>query len=221
MKLQQKPQKEMLYVLMNKPLEQLKPYFVNSDLTKNEEYSDIQFNINHAFEVATRSNNVILIQYLLTSPELLMHADINFDDNIGMYNACCDGNQNLVQYLNASPELKQHAPIPTNEEELEDIFGSVCNNMIKIEQEINEYNLIDEEAKYSELEDYETFLHFLVFDCKVVPTNHIVSILKINTNKDFHEPAIEQLYANKIHKNVQSLKEQLGKKSKKDIKMKI
>jgi hypothetical protein len=204
-------QKEMVHVLMNKPLEDLKQYFIKSELTDNEIYSDLQFNINHAFTVAANSGKFNVVKYLLTSPELEMHADINFDGGYAMYVALSEGNLYLVDYLLTSDELKEHGKIPTNPNELEDIFSSICNYIVDVNEKFNEYECDPDSMQgrsyCSQIEDYYEVLYFLIYKCEVRPTKDIISILGKSTSKEFFKDAVKKLELNEI---VQSLQEELG-----------
>jgi hypothetical protein len=195
-------QKEMIYVLLNKPLEDLKPYFIQSEKTNNEIYSDLQFNINHAFIVATSSGKIHLVKYLLTSPELEMHADIHFDDDYAICAACRLGCQSLVEYLLDSSDLKVHAKIPNNPDEIEDIFNSVCDYIIEVNNKINNYEYdrgsISGSSCFAELDEYYDFLHYLIYKCEIQPTKDIIEVLKKNTDKEFYEPAIKKLKLNEV-----------------------
>lgn len=215
-------QKEMVYVLLNKPFEDLKQYFIKSEITDNELYSDLQFNINHAFIVAANNGKFNLVKYLLTSPELEMHADINFKDNEAMYSACCNGYQFLVEYLSSSPDLKEHAKIPSNPNELEDIFNSLCDYIMDVNDRINEddcdTNSIRGRTYYSQLDDYYQVLHYLIYKCEIRPTKDIISILQNKTTKEFYEPGIEKL---KLNEMVQSLQDELSHNTVEKKKLKL
>ncbi len=67
-----------------------------------------QDSINISFSRVCSKNNIERIKYLLTSPELSIHADINFKDD-AIKSACYNGNLELVKYFLTSPELKKHA----------------------------------------------------------------------------------------------------------------
>jgi len=203
-------QTEMKHVLMNGSLEELKQYFIKSEITNNEVYSDLQFNINHAFIVASREGKFGLVKYLLTSPELEIHADVSFNDNYAIYSAFCDGYLYLVDYLSKSPDLKEHAKIPTNPNELEDIFNSICGCISELNENSNLHEYSDDsmhvKAHYSQLDDYYEVLYSLVYHYEVRPTKDIIKTLEKNTTKEFSMLAIKKL---KLNEMAQSLHEEL------------
>lgn len=61
--------------------------------------------------MACQSGHIDIVKYLLTSPELTVHADIahlsNFDTCL--HYACMKGHIDIVKYLTSSLELKEHA----------------------------------------------------------------------------------------------------------------
>lgn len=70
-----------------------------------------QKELNAAFLKACEHGELNKVKYLLTSPELELHADIHCDNNWGLATACDSGHMNIVQYLLTSPDLKEHADI--------------------------------------------------------------------------------------------------------------
>jgi ankyrin repeat protein len=64
-----------------------------------------QWELDQHFNDACRENNLEQIQYLLTSPDLEIHADIRNNENLGFRLACKEGNLQIVKYLLTSPEI--------------------------------------------------------------------------------------------------------------------
>lgn len=55
---------------------------------------------------AINADNLDYVKYLLTSPELIIHADITYNDNRCFEIACGSGRLEIVKYLINSPEVK-------------------------------------------------------------------------------------------------------------------
>jgi hypothetical protein len=180
-------QKEMIETLINGSLDQLKLYFIPSELTNNELYSDLQFNINNALKVVANNGNVEKAKYLLTSAELNIHADINFDNSSAIESACYWGHKDLVDYLLHSSELKENAKLPKN---MDKIIESIIMHT-------KEARTLDQQI------DYLEFIYFLVKDCQIRPTEKIINILTNNSHPSFYEPAIAQLAQNELYHSLQ------------------
>ena len=77
-----------------------------------------QEELNHELLKACYNGNLEIIKYLLTTPDLKVHANIhetesdffNNEKNALMY-ACINGHLNIVEYLLTSPNLAEHADI--------------------------------------------------------------------------------------------------------------
>ena len=180
-------QKEMIETLINGSLDELKLYFIPSELTNNELYSDLQFNINNAFKIVANNGNTQIAKYLLTSPELNIHADIHFDNNDAIESACYWGHKVLVNYLLHSSELKENAKLP---KDMDKIFNSIIMHT-------KEAKTLDQQV------DYLDFLNFLINDCQVRPTQNIINLLKKNTHPSFYKPAISQLVQNELYHSLE------------------
>jgi hypothetical protein len=195
-------EKQIHYALMNNSLKEMKKYFTDSEITKNEIYSDLQLNINLAFKVSINNKDMTAIKYLLNSPDLDIHADIHFDDDYAIKYACNSGNKDLVDYLLNSSELKENATLP---EDMDKVFNSVLMNA-----QPKQAKSLDQQY------DYLCFLTFLVNDCKIRPTDTIINILKTQTHPSLYEPAIKQLAQNELYHSLQDeLKDNTEKTNKK------
>jgi len=181
-------QKEMINVLMRGTLEELNQYFVDSEVTQNELYSDLQFNINNAFKIAANNGDLEKCKYLLTSPDLNIHADIHFNNNSAMESACYWGYKDLVDYLFKSTELKENAKLPNN---MEKIIESIIMHT-------KEARTLDQQI------DYLCFIEYLVHDCLIRPTEKIISMLRKETHPSLYEPAIKQLAQNELYYSLQN-----------------
>lgn len=60
------------------------------------------------FAVCWAGGNLERVRYLLTSPELTLHANINTRKSSGLDWACINGDLDIVKYLLTSPELVEH-----------------------------------------------------------------------------------------------------------------
>lgn len=77
-----------------------------------ERYKDSsQTVLNLKFTSLCLNGNLKEIAYILSSPELKVHADIHARDDIGFIYACQTQNFPLIKYLLSSPDLKEHANI--------------------------------------------------------------------------------------------------------------
>ena len=70
-----------------------------------------QKQLNKAFLDACYERDLVLIEYLLISPELTIHADIHTKNDEAFLLACNDGYLDVVDYLLTSDKLKEHANI--------------------------------------------------------------------------------------------------------------
>lgn len=77
-----------------------------------EKYKDSsQEFLNLKFTSLCLAGNLAEVAYVLTSPELTVHADIHTRDDIGFIYACQKQDFLLIKYLLSSPDLKEHANI--------------------------------------------------------------------------------------------------------------
>ena len=67
--------------------------------------------ISHCLTLTCETKHLDIIDYLLTSDDLIQKADIDFNNNKAIHAACYTGNLELVEYLLTSPRLKKHANI--------------------------------------------------------------------------------------------------------------
>lgn len=186
----------MRHVIMNGTLEELKPYFIDSEITKNEIYSDIQHNVNSAFLCAVHNAKHKLVEYLLTSPELTLHADIHANNDEAIFLATAEGDSTMVDYLLHSPNLKEHINI---EPILDEVFSGMIENFIK--EDPNYYPPGDANA-FSVNQDIVDTIYYFVHDYKIKPTEHILYLLKHETKSWYFEPEIEQLEKNLLYHTI-------------------
>ena len=73
-----------------------------------EKYKKLnQEELNEQFIDACKNDDLDIVKYLLTSPELTEHADIHASNNLGFIKACFYGHLEVVKYLLTSHELKE------------------------------------------------------------------------------------------------------------------
>jgi hypothetical protein len=80
-----------------------------------------QYDLDQCLIDACISNDIQLVKYLLTSPELSKHADINTMTNTNgmpLRTAFLNKNFELANYLLASDELKEHANIHISNDDI-------------------------------------------------------------------------------------------------------
>ena len=215
-------QYEMSCVIMNKQLEELKPYFIASDITNNNLiYSDIQHNLNNALKIACYNGKFSLIKYVLTSPELSMHADIHYNNNISIYCTSIGCYTNITKYLLTSEQLKEKANLYSIDKDngilINDIFEELLSN--KLIKENDEYGSVEAD------EDAIDMINYFIYDYCVSPTEEIINELKKQTDKSFYEPVIKQLNTNalfnKLNESIEKSLHNNLNKIKKDKKIKV
>lgn len=191
---------KMRKTLLNGSLEELKLYFVESELTRNEVYYDLNYNINEAFLIACYSNKVDLVQYLLTSEDLPIHANVHYRNDAAVFNALENGATSTTQFLLTSPELTDHIFI---EQYLDELFTMFMEEIYIVDR-----NMTPGDANsYSVNDAIFVSMNYLIYEYHISPTEHIIELLKEHTKISYYEPAIKQLNSNAIYNN---LKEQLN-----------
>jgi hypothetical protein len=176
-------QHQMIGVLYNYSIDELMPYLTESEFTKKPLYSDLQFNVNHAFKIAVNIGHLDKARFLLTSPKLKYTADIHFDDDFAIRAACEWGYKSIVDYLLHSPDLKEHAKLPEN---IDFVFESL-------------QALIKECRTSLECEDYFDFIEYLIHDCNIQPTEKIVDVIRKSTPPSFQLNVLTKLAANELN----------------------
>lgn len=214
LKLAKIDQNDMSFVIMNKPFEELKPYFTDSHITKNPIYSDIQYNLNHALYIACNNYKFHIIKYVLTSPEISLHADIHYNNDCVIHAATSNGGYHIVEYLLTSPELKEHINIYNS---INEVFENMLLELYK------EYNDMYHYGKETYIDqDIVDTLNYLIYDFNISPTPKVIDLLIEKSPKDIYEPAIKQLTSNLLYNSINKKIEKNGSfKDKKINKKKI
>lgn len=76
-----------------------------------------QGDLDDDFVWACLHGEVEKVKYLLTSPELKIHANIHTESDNGIIVAFKQDNLEMIKYLLSSPDLKEHANIHANNEQ--------------------------------------------------------------------------------------------------------
>lgn len=176
--------------------EQLNLYFFDNEITRNEIYCDLQHNINVAFLWACVYRKVSLVSYLLTSPELPIHADIHTNNDEAIFNVTEMGCTFMIEFLLTSPELKEHIDITPL---LDEIIENMVANFVK---EDYDYHPSGDANAFTINQDIVDSLNYLIFDYNINPSDNIIQSLKEETKSWFYEPAIEQLNKNQLFNHI-------------------
>jgi hypothetical protein len=110
-----------------------------------------QENLDDAFIWACLKGEFEKIKYLLTSPELKIHANIHTEGDNGLMVAFKKSHLNIIKYLLTSPELKEHANIYNNQS------APFITSCIYSNNEVLEYLILD--YKVDENEYITNFLN--------------------------------------------------------------
>lgn len=184
--------RDMRNVIKKGSLEQLKPYLFDSELTKNEIYCDLQHNKEQAFLSSCYYGKLPLVQYLLTSHELVIPVDIHCKDDSAIFNAVEGCQTKVIEYLLHSPELKEHIDLYKN---INEIFDTLIQELY-----IEDENCIPGDANAISInEEVVEIMDYLIYDYGISPTEHIIRLLKDETKTSYYEPAIKRLNNNLLY----------------------
>jgi hypothetical protein len=144
-----------------------------------------QHSINHALILACINNELDVVKFCLTSPELKLHADIHADEDEPLRNACKFGHLDIVKYLVASPEIKEHA-CPQHPDNIF-IYSAYDNNRVEIikyllgsPEVINKPDIhINNDETFIYCTQYKVYdiVNCLIFDLNIEKTNNINEFL--------------------------------------------
>ena len=118
--------------------------------------NESQENLDDAFIWACLQGEFEKVKYLLTSPDLKIHANIHTEGDNGLMVAFKKSHLNIIKYLLTSPELKEHANIYVNQS------APFITSCIYSNNEVLEY---------------------LIFDYKVDQNEHITEFLNKHAKK--------------------------------------
>ena len=162
---------------------------INQEL--KEKYKKLnQEELNDQFIDACQNDDLDIVQFLLTSPELTEHANIHAENDEGFRSACRCSHLEVIKYLLTSPELTEHADIHAHNDEG---FILACENG---HLEVVKYLLTSAELTEHADIHYQDDLGFiwacyqgrlevvqyLIIDMNIDKTNYIEKYL--NENKD-------------------------------------
>lgn len=118
--------------------------------------------LNVALMTSCRCGNLEEVKYILTSPELEIHANPQSFNHAGFNLACSQGYLEVVQYMLTSPDLKVHANIHANEQDyIHTPFVHAMNAANRNQLDI---------------------IHYFVFDLNIEKTKYIEEYLKYFPN---------------------------------------
>jgi hypothetical protein len=187
--------RDMRAVIKQGTLEELKKYFFDSELTRNEIYGDLQHNREQAFLSSCYYGKLSFVQYLLTSPELVTPVDIHCKDDSAIFNAVEGCQTKVIEYLLHSPELKEHISLYKN---INEIFDTLIEELY-----IQDENCIPGDANGISInEEVVEIMDYLIYDYSISPTEHIIRLLKEETKMSYYEPAIKRLYNNLLYNDL-------------------
>jgi len=82
-----------------------------------EKYKNLnQVGLDNSFITMCNYGHLDDIKFLLTSPQLSLHANIEVNDGAGLAYACMNNHIDIVKYLLTSPDLNKHADIHANDD---------------------------------------------------------------------------------------------------------
>jgi hypothetical protein len=187
--------RDMRKVIQEGTLEELKIYFIDSPLTKNDIYSDLEYNIKEAFLSSCYYGKLDFVQYLLTSPELSTNANIHYREDSAIFNAIDGFQTDIIEYLLHSSDLKEHIDLYKN---IDDVFD---NLMLEIYTQ--DKNSTPGDASAISLNKVVIdMIDYLIYDYGISPTNNIIDSLIENTKRDYYEPAIKKLNTNLLYNSL-------------------
>jgi ankyrin repeat protein len=129
---------------------------------------------------ACKEGDLEVVEFLLTSPDLMFLANINEGNNDPIFQACDYGHKEIIQYLLTSSELKEHADkyfalYLCCEEDKVDIVKFILE-MPGLEIDIHHDNAMAIDLAFSR-KAYNV-LHYLVFDMNIKKTNRIDTLIQ-------------------------------------------
>jgi len=187
--------RDMRAIIKQGNLEGLKHYLFDSELTKNEIYGNLQHNREQAFISSCYYGKLSLVQYLLTSDELIVPVDIHYKADSAIFSAIEGCQTKVIEYLLHSPELKEHIDLYKN---IDDIFNSLIEELYIIDE-----NFIPGDANGISInEEVVEIMDYLIYDYSISPTENIIRLLKEETKTSYYEPAIKRLNNNLLYNDL-------------------
>ncbi len=134
---------------------------------------------------ACDNGDLEIISYVLTSPELNIHANIHYSEGLALFCGINQENLEVVKYLLSSSELKEHASIQNKNNQALGISCYLANfELVKFllsAPELKEHaDFFAEKAHFFKLcceqESYE-IIHYLIFEYNLEKTEDIQQYL--------------------------------------------
>jgi ankyrin repeat protein len=153
-----------------------------------------QAELNNHYMTACNYGEFQKVQYLLTSPELKIHADINYHSCSSLTYACTNEHWDILKYILTSSELQNHADIHANSDHA--LYCSAINGNLNIVKyllsspELKEHANIhaNNDGIFCTLcSDHEIeIITYLIFEYNIEKTSYIEDFLDENKN-DFNK----------------------------------
>lgn len=192
---------------------QLNKQFVNDckkgtvvDIRKYwREYGSEYINLDNGFTWAAVYDNIEVIKYLLTSPELPNNkvANIHAENHYTIRGACTKGNWELAEYLLLSSELKEKAN-PTM------AFLGACHGNLEIMSKLLDLGLIID-YHYNKDEGFKNILagkhielvNYLILDRGIPITSEMKDFLEQFNNNSIYQYTKDVFAKRELHDRLQ------------------
>ena len=195
---------------------------INQEL--KEKYKKLnQEELNKQFTNACKNDDLDIVKFLLTSPELTEHADIHALNDEGFIWACVQGHLEVVKYLLTSPELTEHADIHAKDD---DGFIWACRyGHLEVVQYLLTSAELTEHADIHAKDDDGFILacldgrlevvKYLIIDMNIDKTTYIETYLNENKDNENVQKSIELFNTRDLHhqlnENIKDNKEKVKK----------
>lgn len=151
----------------------------------HEEYKDLnEESLKNIYLSACFHGDLELVNFVLTSPTLKLHAKIHQNSDVGFSHACSEGHLDIIKYLLFSPNLKEHIKINT-ENDIGFRLACVGEQWKVVEYFILECNIEKSDAinQYLEKQPNKKIENMFTMREQKKPTNENVSYGKIEQLK--------------------------------------
>ena len=179
--------------------------------------------LNNQFINACQNDDLDIVQFLLTSPELKEHADVHAKDDLGFRVACRSGRLEVVKYLLTSDELKEHIDIHA---ENDWGFRIAClDGRLEVVKYLLTSDELTEHADIHAKDDWGfriacrdghlEVVKYLIIDMNIEKTTYIETYLNENKDNKYVQQAIELFNTRDLHhqlnENIKDNKEKVKK----------
>lgn len=136
----------MLHFIQSRSFERIEP--ILTYLLHDASYGLDEEEIHKLWMSACRDGNLLLVDWLCTSPDNSYPIDIHYENNNGLVWACVGHHIDLIEYLLTSPKLSKHIAWSA----LDDYFEKWCLNHNYIDFYIRVLSLLKNDVNYQEIE---------------------------------------------------------------------